>query len=423
MKTLIKGIIVPFVPSGETEFDGYVAVDGNKIISVTKEKPDGIFDKIIDAGEMAIMPGLVNTHTHASMTLLRGVGDDLPLMKWLEEKIWTREEKMTPEMIYWGAKLAIAELLLGGVTTFSDMYVMMDEVAKAVSETGIRATLSKGIAGIYGGVESLDKGVEFANNWNGKANGRIQTMLGPHAIYTCPPDFMKKVIAESQKHNIPIHMHVSETEKEIKDCISENGGTPVQMLNNLGAFESHFLSAHCVHLTDKDMDIFREKSVFVSLNTSSNFKLASGRARIADMEGKGLRLSFGTDGAASNNDLDMWEELRWSSFTAKSFGNPSILPAKRTLEIATKGGVEALGFENLGTLETGKIADIIFIDLSAPHLKPRYSAVSHLVNCVHPSDVKHVMVNGEFVVWNRKIQTFDLEETISKVDEFARELA
>lgn len=421
MKTLIKGIIVPLT-ANEIDFNGYVAIDGNRIVSVSKQKPNGHFDRFVDVSEMVILPGLVNTHTHASMTLLRGVADDLPLMDWLFKEIFPREEKLTSDMIYWGAKLAIAEMLLGGVTTFNDMYFPMDVVARAVSETGIRASLAPGLmAG--GGQEGIDKSVEFAGEWNNKANGRIKTMLGPHAIYTCPPDFMELVIKASRDNAIPIHMHLSETEKEVSDCLKEHKATPPQILNDIGAFDSHFIGAHCVHLTDVDMDILKKKGVHVSLNTSSNFKLASGRARIASMEEKGLSLAIGTDGTASNNDLDMWEELRWTSFTAKSFGDSTILPAKRILEMTTKEGTKALGFKNIGVLKEGMIADIIIVDMSAVHLKPRYSAMSHLVNCVHSSDVRHVMVDGEFVVWDREIQTFDVKETVSKVEEYAKELA
>jgi 5-methylthioadenosine/S-adenosylhomocysteine deaminase len=421
MKTLIEGTIIPLTEERD-EFDGFVAIEGNRITSVSEEKPEGYFDKSIDASGMVIMPGLVNTHTHASMTLLRGVADDLPLMDWLNKEIFPRENKLTSDMVFWGAKLAIAEMLLGGVTTFNDMYFKMDSVAKAVSQTGIRASLSSGIMAV-GGQEAIDRAVDFANQWNNKADGRIKTMLGPHAIYTCPPYFMELLVKASNDNKIPIHIHISETEKEVNDCISEYNETPPKILNRIGVFDSHVVGAHCVQLTDSDMDILKTKDVYLSLNTSSNFKLASGRARIATMEEKGLNLSIGTDGTASNNDLDMWEELRWTSFVAKSFGDSTVLPAKRTLQIATVDGAQALGFSDMGTLEKGAIADLIIVDMSTVHLNPRYSSVSHLVNCVHPSDVRHVIVDGKIVVWERKIQRFDADETLAKVKEFAKILA
>lgn len=421
MKTLIKGRIVPICDSFPTEFDGYVSIEGNLITYVGCDKPSGSFDTELDFSGMVVMPGLVNTHTHASMTLLRGVADDLNLQDWLNKEIFPREAKMTPDDIYWGAKLAIAEFLLGGTTCFADMY-FTNEVANAVAQTGIRANISLGMT-IFGGQDGLKNGVEFANNWNGAENGRIHTCLGPHAIYTCPVDFMKDIVKAAKENNLSIHMHISETKKENDDCASCNGASPVKVLDKLGAFDVPTIAAHCVCLSDEDMDILKSKNVSPAMNVGSNFKLGSGMARIGEMVDKGLNVTIGTDGPASNNDLDMWEEMRWVSLCAKVNGDPLKVPASQALRMATANGAKALGWNNLGSLKPGNLADLIVIDFSDPRLVPVFSYVSHLVYAVKPNDVRHVMVDGNFAVWDREIQTFDVTETIAKVKEIARRLA
>ncbi len=210
MKIAIVGKIIPLVPTMPEEFDGYVVVEGNQITDIGIGQPEGCFDKVVDGLKQVIMPGFANTHTHAAMSVFRGVADDLQLQTWLEREIFPREARLTPEIVYWATKLAIAEFLLGGVTCFADMYFFMDEVARAVSETGIRACLSKGLVS-FSGEKEIEVGRAFCQRWQGEARGRIHTMLGPHAIYTCPPAFMEKVVAVASERHIPIHMHVSET--------------------------------------------------------------------------------------------------------------------------------------------------------------------------------------------------------------------
>jgi len=421
MKTLIKGIIVPIHPDYPPEFDGFIIIKNKKILSVTKIRPEGAFDCEVDVSGMVIMPGLVNTHTHSSMTLFRGIADDLDLKTWLEHEIFPRESKLSPENIYWGAKLAIAEFLLGGCTTFADMYFMMDEVARAVQETGIRANLCQGISGLAG-KNAIDSALSFCNRWQGASDDRIHTMLGPHAIYTCPPDFMKDVIYTAKNNKLGIHMHLSETKKECTDCIETHCSTPPEILSKLCAFDVPFLAAHCVHLTNSDMELMRHENVFIALNTGSNFKLASGIAPIAKMVQAGLNLTIGTDGSASNNDLDLWEEIRWTSLAAKVVGDPKVIPAQDALKIATENGARALGWDNLGSLVPGFLADLIIVDFNKPRLTPVFSHVSHLVYATKPCDVKHVMIDGQFVVWDGKITTFDVTETMDNMIKIAQEL-
>jgi 5-methylthioadenosine/S-adenosylhomocysteine deaminase len=424
MKTLIKGTIIPVVPVMPSEFEGYVTIENNIITDVGMGDITGDFDKVVDEPGLVVMPGLVNTHTHAAMSLLRGVADDLSLMDWLTKWIFPREEKLTGEMIYWGTKLAIAEFLLGGCTCFADMYFFMDDVARAVQECGIRANLSKGTTSFGDNQdEKVKTALDVCLNWHEKANDRIHTMLGPHAIYTCPPDFMKRVVETAKNSGFGIHMHVSETAFEVEECRKNNGDTPVKILDKLGAFDMPFIAAHCVYLTEEEMGIFAAKGVNVALNVSSNFKLASGMPNISLMDKKGLNLTVGTDGPASNNDLNMFEEMRWSAFCAKVSGNSTSVPANKALEMATKNGAKALGWKNLGVLAPGHIADIVVMDYKNPRLTPCYSKLSHAVYACNTSDVKHVMVDGNFVVWNKEITTFDVSEAMCKVEGFAKELA
>jgi 5-methylthioadenosine/S-adenosylhomocysteine deaminase len=218
-------------------------------------------------------------------------------------------------------------------------------------------------------------------------------------------------------------MHVCETAYEVEECVKNNGDTPAKVLDSLGAFDMPFIAAHCVHLSEEEMSIFASKGVSVALNVSSNFKLASGMPNISMMDKKGINLTIGTDGPASNNDLNMFEEMRWSAFCAKVSGNPTSVPAARALELATKNGAKALGWKNLGALAPGHIADLVVLDFNNPRLTPSYSKLSHVVYACNTSDVKHVMVDGKFVVWNKEITTFDVGETMRKAAEFAKELA
>ncbi len=422
MRTLIRGTIVPLLNWLPPEFYGYVIVDGNRIAEVCHgEPPSESFDKVIDGPNQVVVPGLVNTHTHAAMTILRGVADDLPLQIWLEKEIFPREAKLKPEHIYWGTKLAIAEMLLGGTTCFADMYFMMDETAKAVAECGIRASLATGIVEFLG-QNAIENSVAFAKKWDGQAGGRIKTMLGPHAIYTCPPKFMSKIIQAAKENNFGLHVHMSETKKEVEDSHREYGMSPVKKFYELGMFDQPVLAAHCVHLDAEDIKIMAKNRVSVALCPSSNFKLSSGIPNVPDLDKAGVNISVATDGAASNNDLDMFEEMRWASFIAKVLDGPWSVPANRALEMATRCGARALQFNGLGTLEPGSLADLVVLEFDKPHLVPMFSASSHIAYSAKSSDVKHVMIDGHFVVWDRMVTTFDAEETKKKVENIAMEI-
>ena len=308
-KLLIKNIELLHTPNGEMQ---NIAVEDNKIVYVGKDVPaDFAADEIVDGKGKLATAGMVNTHGHVSMTLLRSYADDMALMDWLQNKIWPIEDKMDANDIYWGAMLGIVEMLKGGTTCFADMYAFMEDVARACAETGIRANLSRGLIGVAPDKDvKLAENTVLAKNWQGYDNGRIRITYGPHAPYTCPVDYLEKVIAEAAANKAEIQMHLCETKFEVDTVVKEHGMTPIQLMDKLGMFELGTIAAHCVHLTDEDMDIMAAKHVRVAHNPQSNLKLASGIAPVAAMLNKGICVGLGTDGASSNNNLDMLEEIR-----------------------------------------------------------------------------------------------------------------
>ena len=288
--------------------NGYIT-DIIKDSEVTKAKDSA--KEVLDGKGQLAAPGLVNTHTHIAMGLFRNYADDLELMEWLETAIWPTEAKLNDEYVRYGTQLGVAEMLRSGTTTFSDMYFFMNTTAEVVKETGIRAVLSRGLAGVSPTADqALVENADLFRTWNGFDNDRIKVLLGPHAPYTCPDDYMEKVIALSHELNCGIHMHLSETKGEVENVIKATGKTPIAHMHDLGLFWNTTLAAHCVHVTDEDMDIMAENNVAVAHNPQSNLKLASGIAPVPEMIAKGITVGLGTDGSASNNNADMLEEVR-----------------------------------------------------------------------------------------------------------------
>lgn len=368
---------------------------------------------IIDGKGKIALPGLVNGHTHVAMTLFRGAADDLPLMDWLNNVIWPSESRLKGEDVYWGSLLGIVEMLKSGTTTFCDMYFFMDEVARAVEESGIRALLSRGMVALdpVNGEKGLKESGEFIKNWQGKASGRITTALAPHAPYTCPPEFLKEVISEAKKLGVPIHIHISETLDEIKIIKEKYGTTPVRHLENLGLFEVKTIGAHLVHVDDEEIEILKRYRVGAIHNPQSNMKLASGIAPVQKMLERGVLVGLGTDGAASNNDLDMFEELRTASYLQKvSTMNSQALNAKTSLEIATLLGAKALGFEDIGAIKEGYKADIILVDANETYYYPRHNVFNLLAYSAKGADVETVIIDGEIVMKNRELTRIDEEK-------------
>ena len=366
----------------------------------------------IEAAGRIVMPGLINTHTHVAMALLRGVSDDVPLMEWLEQHIWPIEAKMGYQEVLDGARLGILEMLMGGTTTFVDMYPYEEAVAEAAQTAGIRAVVSPC---------PMDFRMEhFENDWKQVkerfSSSRLVSMwMGPHAIYTLSGKNLQRSISLSKELGIGSHVHLAETQTEQDNCMAQHGMSPTEYLEKEGLFTTKTLAAHCVVMSDHDIEILAKNGVSVAHNPQSNMKLASGIAPVKKMLDAGINVSIGTDGASSNNDLDMWEEMRTASLLQKvSTMDSCAIPAYTALQMATVNGAKAIGREGeLGIIAPGALADILLVDIEKPHLYPHTNLISELVYSAHASDVNTVIVNGSIVVENRKCLTMNAAEVCS----------
>lgn len=403
-------------PSGET-LRGDVGIIADKIAFVGLAPQGWQADEVLDCSQHLITPGFVNAHTHAAMTLFRGYGSDLALMDWLQTKIWPAEANLTEDDIYWATQLAIAEMLASGTTTFSDMYFFMNQVAEACADSGIRAVLSRGMAGVAPTAETaLVESEIFYKEYHGGADGRITVMLGPHAPYTCPPDYMRRVIALAQKLGAEIHTHLSETKGEVEECQKKFGKTPIALMDELGLFDLGVLAAHCVWVTPEDIEIMKIKKVRVAHNPTSNMKLASGTAPVQDMLSAGLTVGIGTDGASSNDNLDMLEELQLAALLQKLHRlDPTALPAAQVFNLATEGSAAAVGLKNVtGKIEIGCKADLAIFMTNALHWSPKHDLVNLLVYAAKASDVETTIVNGRILYHKGDFTSIDKERAIAE---------
>jgi len=399
---------------------GDIAIEGSVIKEIGQIAANWQADRIIDCTDKLAVPGFINTHTHAAMTLFRSYADDMALMDWLENKIWPAEANLTAEDVYWGTQLAIAEMLKSGTTAFADMYFFMPQVAQAVEQSGIRAVLARGMAGVAPTAEqALVESESFYREWHNAAEGRITVMLGPHAPYTCPPAYLKKVVALSEKLGAEIHIHLAETAGEVKTCLEKHGKTPIALMNDLGVLDRGVLAAHCVHVSMEDIQIMSQKNVRVAHNPGSNMKLASGIAPVPEMLAAGLSVGLGTDGAASNNNLDMLEEIRLAAMLHKVHGSdPLLIPASTAVSMATSLGAKVLGLGQItGSLRPGFKADITLFDMHAPHWYPRHDRTSLLTYSAAAADVHTVIVDGSILLDNRTLTTIDEEKMLKEVQQ------
>lgn len=395
---------------------GTMIVEGSRIVYIG-EAPQGELgecDERVDGKGKLFLPGFVNTHGHAAMSLLRGYGDDMALQLWLQEKMWPMEAKFTAADVRSGTLLSILEMVKGGTTTFVDMYDHMNEVAKAVQESGLRACLTRGVIGLCPrDVQDakLEEAVRFAKDWHGGADGRITAMMSPHAPYTCPPDYIERIVAAAHELNLPIHTHMSETAREVQENVEQYGARPVAHLEKLGVFSRPTLVAHGVHLTDEEIGILKQYDVRVSHNPNSNLKLASGVARVPELLKAGVLVSLGTDGAASNNNLDMLEEIRLAALIHKGVsGDPVAVPAWDALKLGTLDGARSIWLKDVGTLQPGMKADFIAMDIDQPHFYPRTNLISHVVYSATSRDVTDVCVDGQWLIRGRECLTLDEEK-------------
>jgi len=425
MNILIKNTRILTLATEKPEIIlGDLGIENGMIVFIGESNASFTAKKIIDGSNALIMPGLINAHTHSSMSLMRNYADDLPFWPWLTEKIWPIEEHLTGEDCYWGAMLSIAEMIRSGITTFADMYFYMDDVAKAVDKTGIRANLSRGLVGGVDEDAKLKEAVEFKEKWHDSSNGRIRVELAPHAPYTCNAALMRRILEKSKVLDTRIHIHLSESKKEVEDSFRIHGKSPVQNLLEQKVFERPTFAVHCVHLSDEDIKILAENNVSVVNNPGSNMKLGNGFAPIQKLLEAGVNVALGTDGSSSNNNLNMFEEMNLAALVNKSIdADTTVVPAYTALKMGTINGAVALGIDQeVGTLEIGKKADLILIDLEKPHFYPRLNLVASLVYSAQASDVKTVICDGKILMENREILVFNEQEVFKKANDCAKRL-
>lgn len=413
-KWMVKNGTFAVLQEGKPVLRGYMVVEDDRITYLGEEEPQVDAEtQVMDGTHLLFLPGLVNTHGHAAMSLLRGFGDDLALQVWLQEKMWPMEAKFTADDVYWGTSLSVLEMLKGGTTTFVDMYDHMDQVAKVVQDSGMRGVLTRGVIGLCPPEvqkQKLDEAIAFAKDWHGQAEGRITTMISPHAPYTCPPDFIEKFVQAAHDLNLPIHTHMSETAAEVQQNVNDYGQRPVAHLEKLGVFSRPTLVAHAVHLTDEEIEILAKHDVAVSHNPGSNLKLASGVARVPELLKAGVTVSLGTDGPASNNNLDMFEEMRLAALIHKGVsGDPTAIPAAEALRMGTEYGARSAFLDNVGRLAVGMKADMIALNTDQAHFLPRTDYISHSIYSASAKDVEHVWVDGKQVVKHGSCLTLDEE--------------
>lgn len=422
MTMLIKN--VGLYRGGKVEEGKNILIEGTRIRSFPEDVEGISSDEVIDGKGMLALPGLINTHTHVAMTLFRSYADDLALMDWLQNMIWPAEAHLDDDIVYWGSMLAFAEMIRGGTTAFCDMYMFMESCAKAAEKAGIRGNIARGLAGVTSnGEKALEENIRLYQDWNNACDGRIRVMLGPHAPYTCPPEYLKKVRDASEKYGIPIHIHLAETKGEVETCIEKFGITPIALMDQIGLFDRPTLAAHCVHVNEEDIQIMAEKHVCVAHNPGSNLKLASGIAPVPKMRSAGITVGLGTDGASSNNKLDMFAEMRLAALIHKAAAlDPFAVKADEAMQMGTAEGAKCLGYDDLGALDEGKLADIILIDRSGYHWKPRFNSISLAVYAGNSMDVDTVIVNGQLLMRGKELLTIDKEQLDFETERVTKKL-
>lgn len=423
MKTLIKNVNA-LLPDGTTPVTN-IMIEGDRIEAVG-EVPEGYqADKVIDGKDHLAAPGLVNAHTHASMTLLRCYADDMVLMDWLNNKIWPTEAKMNDDDIYWGAMLAAAEMIRTGTTAFADMYgPYMDKVAEVTIDSGLRGVLSRGLIGVApDSEEKLAENIALYKDFHGAGDGRVTVMFAPHALYTCPPDYLKKVSQAAGECKAEIHIHMSETQGEVENCLKEYGKRPFAHVEATGIFEHGTLAAHCVHLDDEDIAIIKKHDIRVAHNPGSNMKLASGVAPVPRLLKEGVCVALGTDGASSNNNLDMLEEVQLAALLHKADTlDPLAVTAAEAVKMGTEYGAQAVGLKDAGKLAAGALADIVLYDMKNTMWCPRHNLVSLLAYSARSSSVDTVLVAGRVLMEKHELKTLDEERILFEAQRCADRL-
>ena len=393
----------------------WIVIRDKRIESITKEPPEDMSGEVVDCGNNLLIPALYNAHCHAAMTLFRGYGEDLPLGRWLEERIFPAEEKLTYKSVRVASKLAIAEMLRSGTASFSDMYMFEDAVAEAVLETGIKANLSRSLVSFDPNVNiktdaRFREAVELVEAYHGADDGRLQIDISLHAEYTNVPGYCAEVGRYAAERGLGMQIHLSETEKEHAECIGRHGKTPARFFAELGVFDARTTAAHCVYLTDEDMEILAQKGVTAVHNPVSNLKLGSGVMPLRKLLDRGVSVAVGTDGVASNNRLDLLREVQVAAILHKGVNrDPAIVRANELLPLATYNGARAQGRADCGEIRVGARADLVLIDRNSIHNIPSYDDHVLLMHSADSSDVKMTMVDGRILYRNGEYTFIDEE--------------
>lgn len=399
----------------------WLLVENDVITGCTTVKPENGYDTT-EFKNSAIFPTLINTHTHAAMVMLRGFADDMPLYEWLNDHIWPAEGRLlSPEFIKDACKLAAAELIRGGVSCIADMYFFVDEEMETLSNIGLRAVCGNGTFGEDLPSKTVKEIEELAEKY--KNHSLMKLMLCPHAVYTASPKVYKELVRLAQKHDLILHTHLSETSIEVENAVKQYGKTPSELMEEAGAFDCKNLFAHCVHLTDNDMKLMGKKKANVSHCLQSNLKLASGFAPVTKMMQAGINVTIGTDGASSNNDLDMLSEMKSVALFHKGYTlDPTAMDAKTTLLAATENAAKALYIDNTGVLKKGYQADFMVVSYDKPHMQPVHSPLSNLIYSAHKDDITDVFVAGKQLMKDRRLTTIDEKDAIENFNKWKKSL-
>jgi 5-methylthioadenosine/S-adenosylhomocysteine deaminase len=413
----------------ETAFDDTIVIEGGHVLTpdfdvidanVLVDRAAGVVLEIgddlaaaetLDATDSLVMPGLVNAHTHVAMTLLRGYADDKPLESWLREDVWPIEAELTAEDIRVGTELGLLEFIKSGITGFADAYFEVGEIAAATADAGLRANLSHSFITVGKDDEAARadarESLAVAREFDGAADGRITTALMPHSLTTADASYIEGVLDEAREAGLPVHYHANETTAEVKPLVDEHGVRPLEYAADIGILSEDDFLAHCVHVDESEIDLLAETGASVIHCPASNMKLASGIAPVQELLDAGVNVGLGTDGAASNNDLDLFDEIRDAAMLGKlARGDARDVAAESAVRMATEGSATAIGLP-VGRLEAGGTADLAVVDFDAPHLTPVHDHVSHLAYAVRGSDVRHTICDGRVLMEDREVRTLD----------------
>jgi len=417
MRTLIRDVTAITLDEEDQVLEGAeIALDGKSIVAVGQAPADFEPDEVVDGTEMVALPAFFNAHTHAAMTLERGWAEDLSFQRWLNEKIWPAESALEEEDVYWGAALACCEMIASGTVGFADHYFWMDQTARAVEESGMKALLAWCFFGIGQehelGHKRFEETVAFVERWRGAAQGRVRTTMGPHSPYMDPPEVLRRFVEEAHRIGVGAHFHLSESQEQFEQSMATCGKTPVAYAASLGLFDlpEPTLVAHCNLLTNDDVRLLSEKATWVAHTPKTYQKLAMEMPPLALMQRHDVNVALGTDGPASNSDLNMLELMRITGLVQKEAQqNPEAMPRSLLLRLATQASAAALGFDQSGVLAAGHPADLILLDTTGPHWIPRHDVQAGIVYASHPGDVAYVWADGQLLYRRGEYLTLDVE--------------